>query len=100
MWIVPAKVAGTWTWQSSSGPAELNLRQTFQKIEGSLKLNGKDLMLKNAKLEGAHISFEVGENQASTRTYNGTVNGNTIAGTSKAGTAPEAKWTADRRPAR
>jgi SAM-dependent methyltransferase len=99
MWIVPAKVAGTWTWQSASGPAELTLRQTFQKIEGSLKLNGKDLPLKNAKLEGAHISFEVGDNQASARTYTGMVNGNTIAGSSKAGTAPEAKWTADRRAA-
>lgn len=100
MWIVPAKVAGTWAWQTASGPAELTLRQTFQKIEGTLKINGKDLPLKNAKLEGARISFAAGENQAMTREYSGNVSGNTIVGTTKAGTAPEVKWTADRRPAR
>ncbi len=100
MWIVPAKVAGTWTWQSGSGPAELTLKQNFQKIEGTLKLNGKDLPLKNAKLDGAHISFEVSETPAATRAYTGTVNGNSIAGTTKSGTAQDAKWAAERRAAR
>ena len=100
MWIVPAKVAGTWTWQTATGPAELTLKQNFQKIEGTLKSNGKDLPLKNAKLEGARISFAAGENQATTREYSGNVSGNTIAGTTKTGTAPETKWTADRRPVR
>jgi hypothetical protein len=100
MWTVPAKVAGSWTWQTASGPTELTLRQNFQKIEGSLKMNGKDLPLKNAKLEGARISFAAGENQASTHEYAGTVNGNTISGTTKIGTGPEAKWTADRRATR
>ncbi len=100
MWIVPAKVAGTWTWQTASGPAELTLRQNFQKIEGTLKMNGKDLPLKNAKLEGARITFAAGESQATTREYAGNVSSNTIVGTSKAGTTAEAKWTADRRVAR
>lgn len=100
MWIVPAKVAGVWTWQTASGPAELTLKQNFQKIEGTLKVGGKDLPIKNAKLEGAHISFAAGDTQAATREYSGSVNGNTIAGTTRAGTAPEAKWTADRRVAR
>ncbi len=92
MWIVPAKVAGTWTCQTTSGPAELTLKQNFQKIEGTLRLSGTDLSLKNARLEGARISFSAGD-----REYSGNVNGNTIVGTSKAGTASEAKWTAERR---
>jgi SAM-dependent methyltransferase len=100
MWIVPAMVAGTWTWQTPSGPAEVSLRQNFQKIEGTLKMNGKDLPLQNAKLEGARISFAAGENQASTREYAGTINGNAISGTSRVGTGPEAKWTAERRATR
>lgn len=96
-WIVPARVAGAWTWQTAGGPAELTLRQTFQKIEGSLRLGGKDLPLKNAKLEGPKISFTVGESQATTQNFSGTVSGNTIVGTTKTGTGPESKWTADRR---
>lgn len=98
MWIVPAKVAGTWTWQTASGPVELALKQTFQKIEGSLKMGGKDLPLKNAKLEGAHISFAAGDSPAGAQLFNGSVNGNAISGTVKAGNGPETKWTADRRP--
>jgi SAM-dependent methyltransferase len=96
-WIVPAKVEGTWAWPASAGPAELTLKQTFQKIEGSLKIGAKVLPLKNAKLEGAHISFAVGDNQATTTEYSGTINGNAIAGTAKTGTAAEIKWTAERR---
>jgi hypothetical protein len=96
-WIVPAKVAGAWTWQTASGPAELTLRQIFQKIEGTLRINGKDIPLLNAKLEGAKISFSAGETQAATSEYSGNVNGNTITGTSKAGAASEAKWSAVRR---
>ena len=96
LWIVPARVAGTWTLQTAAGPGELILRQSFQKIEGILRISGKDQPLKNAKLEGAKISFAAGE----TQTYSGNVNGNTIAGTFKSGTGPEAKWTADRRVSR
>jgi SAM-dependent methyltransferase len=100
MWIVPAKVAGTWTWQAAPGNAELTLRQTFQKIEGDLRSSGKGLALKNAKLEGDRITFAAGESQATTEVYTGRVNGNAIEGTMKAGNNPEVKWTAQRRPSK
>jgi SAM-dependent methyltransferase len=96
LWIVPAKVEGTWTWQGSAGAAELTLRQTFQKIEGSMKSGGRELPIKNAKLEGSHITFAVGENQASTREYSGTVNGNSVSGTMKNAGGSETKWAASR----
>jgi hypothetical protein len=86
LWIVPAKVEGTWTWQSNPGTAELNLTQTFQIINGTLKLNGRDLQIKNATIEGNLISFSAGEQK-----YSGRVTGNTIEGTVKAGDS-EQKW--------
>ncbi len=88
LWIVPAKVAGTWTWQSNPGTAELNLTQTFQVISGTLKLDGKDVQIKNTQLEGNHISFSANEQK-----YSGRVTGNTIEGTVKAGDL-EQKWSA------
>jgi precorrin-6B methylase 2 len=91
LWIVPAKVAGTWTWPN----AQLTLRQTFQKIEGSLMINGKEQPLQDTKLEGDKISFVAGGSQ-----YAGRVNANAISGTTKAGTGPEAKWAAARGAAR
>jgi hypothetical protein len=96
-WIVPAKVEGTWTWQSPTGTAELTLRQTFQKIEGALKTGDRELPIKNTGLTGSHITFAVGENQASMREYSGTVTGNSLVGTMKNAGGPESKWAAERR---
>jgi precorrin-6B methylase 2 len=93
-WIVPAKVNGAWTLQAGSSAGELSLQQTFQKITGSLKIDGKVLELKNASLEGASISFSAGD-----QTYSGAVNANSITGTVKDSTGRAAKWTATRRPA-
>jgi SAM-dependent methyltransferase len=99
-WIVPAKVAGAWAWQNGSGTAELTLSQSYQKIEGSLKSDGKELPIQNAKLEGDRISFEVPEGNPTLREYSGRVSGNTIEGSTKVPGAPEARWTAARRTSR
>ena len=98
-WVVPAKVAGTWTWRSNTGSAELSLRQTYQKIEGILRTDGKDLPLKDTKLEGARISFTVAEGNPTVREYSGRVNGDSIDGTTRVAGSAETKWTAERRSA-
>ena len=96
LWIVPAKVAGVWTWPK----AELTLSQGHQKITGSLKLDGQILRLANAKLSGNRISFAVGDSPTALREYSGRVIGNTIQGTVKIPKGPEVKWTAARGVAR
>ena len=98
-WLVPANVAGTWTWQTPGGPAELTLKQTFQKIEGSLKSNGKEQMIQNAKLEGDQISFAIGAGTALMQ-YSGRVNSTSIAGTARTGNGSGVKWAAEHRTAR
>jgi SAM-dependent methyltransferase len=88
LWIVPAKVEGTWRWPSNPGSAELKLSQTFQMINGTLMLNGKKMAVQNAKLEGNHISFSCGDEQ-----YDGQVNGAAIKGMVKT-KDHEQKWSA------
>jgi SAM-dependent methyltransferase len=83
LWIVPAKVAGTWTLPQG----ELTLKQTFQNISGTLKSNGVETPV-NGKLNGEQITFTAGSTE-----YSGRVAGNTIDGTVKNG----AKFTATRR---
>jgi len=73
LWIVPAKVGGTW--KLSQG--ELNLKQTFQMISGTLR-NGNVTTPISGKLNGDQISFTAGSAQ-----YTGRVNGNSIEGTVK-----------------
>jgi precorrin-6B methylase 2 len=81
LWIVPAKVGGTWKLPQG----ELSIKQTFQMISGTLK-SGKNNSQITGKLNGDQISFSAGGTQ-----YSGRVNGNSMEGT-----AGGAKWSATR----
>jgi precorrin-6B methylase 2 len=83
LWIVPAKVEGTW--QTSQG--DLKLTQQYQKVSGTLgtakvegKLNGDQITLTTVGAGAKH-------------TYTGKVAGNQIQGTANGGGA----WTATKR---
>jgi hypothetical protein len=85
LWIVPAKVAGTW--QLPEG--ELVLEQTFQMLRGSLKSpSGTTTAISNGKMRGDQITFMVGD-----RIFNGKVMGSRMEGVF----ATETKWQATRR---
>ena len=84
LWIVPAKVGGAWKLPQG----ELNLKQTFQMISGTLR-NGNVTTPISGKLNGDQISFTAGAAQ-----YTGRVNGNAIEGTVKGGN--DGKWSATR----
>jgi len=88
LWIVPAKVEGTWTWPSDGGTAELTLTQKYQDIAGTARSGGKDLAIKNAKLAGGKISFSAGGQE-----YSGEVKGKVIEGTARMN-GREEKWSA------
>ena len=81
LWIVPAKVEGTW----KLAQGDLALKQTFQMISGTIR-NGNVSTPISGKLNGDQISFTAGGVQ-----YTGRVNGNTIDGT-----AAGDKWSATR----
>lgn len=94
LWIVPAKVDGAWTLQAEPGSSNLKIVQSYQKFEGTLKTGGKELPLKNGKLDGARISFTIGDKPAM-QEYSGLVNGNLIEGIVKVN-GREQKWSAAR----
>src|SRR5574341_2245363 len=68
LWIVPAKVEGTWKLPQG----ELAIKQTFQMITGTLK-NGSTSSPINGKLNGDQITFTAAGTQ-----YTGHVNGNSM----------------------
>ncbi len=80
LWIVPAKVAGTW--QMPQGTLTLN--QSFQMVAGSLGATP----ISDGRLRGEEVTFRVGD-----AVYTGRVDGNTLRGTVTGGGA----WTATRR---
>lgn len=72
LWIVPAKVDGTW----KIGPDELVMRQDFQMIFGTLSVKGKPSSVTDGRLNGNEITFRVGK-----ALFLGHVSGKTMLGT-------------------
>jgi hypothetical protein len=72
LWIVPAKVEGSWQLDSNT----LTIDQEFQNFTGNLG----SAAISNGKLDGANISFTVGK-----QTYTGRVDGNSMSGTISGG---------------
>src|SRR3954471_3503599 len=79
LWIVPAKVEGTWHMPQG----DLKLTQQFQMFTGTLG----STPLAGGKLRGNDITFSVGDAQ-----YSGKVNGSSMEGTIKGGKG--GTWTA------
>lgn len=53
LWIVPARVAGTWLWQSADGRQyRVALEQTYQRVRGEAWVSGEPVRLKAAVLWG------------------------------------------------
>jgi hypothetical protein len=79
LWIIPAKVAGTW--QLPQG--ELTLEQKYQMLSGTLKSTSGTTPIADGKMHGSQITFRVGD-----VVYKGSVNGNTMEGVF----STETKW--------
>jgi len=71
LWIVPAKVDGTWRLDNG----QISFIQNFQNVTGTITIKGKGMKLAG-RLDGDKISFN-----AEGTEYTGTVSGNTISGT-------------------
>ena len=82
LWIVPAKVDGTWKLPQG----EITLKQTYQTLSGSIRSGATTTPITEAKLNGEHISFTAGRVK-----YSGRVRGNSMDGESSSG-----RWTATR----
>jgi hypothetical protein len=86
LWIVPAKVEGTWNLPQG----KLVLNQTFQMISGDLDAGKGPVAISEGRLSGDQISFKIGNAQ-----YTGRVTGNAMEGTVTAGNT-NSKWSASR----
>lgn len=83
LWIVPAKVAGTWKLPQG----ELTLTQQFQMLQGQLKTGDRTTPISDGRMQGSRMTFK-----ADGVEYSGRVDGNRVEGTG-GGTGA---WTATR----
>ena len=88
LWIVPAKVAGTWKSEvqvrGKPVPYEFTLAQEFQKVSGTAQVAGRQVKLENVRLVGDALSFDFAADVQGIpvrHQFAGNVFGSTIAGT-------------------
>jgi hypothetical protein len=101
-YIVPGKIAGQWESLITVGGRgvvyEFDFDQSFQKVSGEIKVDGKPARLPVFRLQGDHMSFEVevpqGTGMAKHR-FQGRVNQEAIEGTVTVGNGQKPqRWSA------
>ncbi len=95
-WVVPARVAGTWQLEAGGEPLALEIRQSFQQVEGTVRVGGRAYPLEDPALRGDGIAFTVwlpgrGGEAAAPRRFTGRVSGEAMRGTLESGGAWSAK---------
>ena len=76
LWIVPARVAGTWTLPTGT----LTLEQEFQLLSGTIDTGDGSAPISDGRMRGSEISFRSGGVRYSGRVRNGTIDGTASAG--------------------
>ena len=105
-WVVPAKASGKWRWRTADAGGsprdfELTLNQLFQKIDGTLKVDGRTVPIESAKLAGEMVSFSARIDEAAgpvSYEFNGRIFSNALEGTVRPqrASATRQAWTATR----
>jgi len=94
LYVVPAKVAGTWSAQMppavSRQPATLSLKQQLTRVSGSVRLDGREIPLEEVKLRGDRLSFRLAGRKGE---FSGQVKGKQIEGIVETGGTKSA-WSA------
>ena len=77
MWIVPARVAGRWLLTDGDRQGELDLRQDFQLLSGTINSGGRSSRIEQGHVNGSRIRFvaDLGDGR---KAFEGRLDGGTI----------------------
>ena len=83
-WVIPANAGGNWrlSWRGEAGEGggDLSTEQTFQKIDGKVRFGALEAGLRDVRLRGDRISFELMDEAGTLRSFTGRVQGDRIEG--------------------
>lgn len=86
-WIVPAQVAGRWTWTSVVAGKELDyevfLQQRYQALAGTVRVDGRSIKLDRARVKGDELHLEfttIVDGMRLTHVMRGKVDGSGVSG--------------------
>jgi hypothetical protein len=78
LWIIPAKVDGTWKVQDGAQNFTLDLKQHFQTFQGIARFDDTRVPLRETGLRGAEIRFVIEGSYGEIKQYHGRVDGKRI----------------------
>jgi hypothetical protein len=100
LWIVPAKVQGTWKLKYAAGnetrEVPLALEQRYQMVKGNVKIGEVNAGIREPALRGDAIRFAFVDGAGVRREFSGKVSGNAMDGTFRADGGAEGRWSATR----
>jgi SAM-dependent methyltransferase len=60
LWIVPANIDGKWQWKAADGrPMSAQIEQAFQTFAGTARSEGDRFNIRNGRIRGEEISFDL-----------------------------------------
>jgi 16S rRNA G966 N2-methylase RsmD len=96
LWLVPARLAGTWDVKTAAGETyQIAFKQRFQMLEGTATGAGKPLKPQSLTLRGNEISFALPDVKGMSR-FSGRVDGDAIEGTVESASGKGTRWSATR----
>jgi hypothetical protein len=96
LWVVPARVEGSWQLSLGGDTYEIRLQQAHQMLKGSAEFRGKQSPLFSAWLRGEELRISFVDRNGDPRSFLGRVTGDTMKGLSSAHGQPDLAWTARR----
>jgi len=106
LWVVPAKVAGTWCWSTPVAGKMRNyefiVAQEFQTFQGAVRVGGQETKIEKGRLSGERLTLNFAmdvEGANVQHQFTGSVTGDAIRGTASLGSAAgsnETPWNAVR----
>jgi precorrin-6B methylase 2 len=93
-WVVPANAGGEWTLTAPGGKEyTLQLKQTYQNLEGTAERNGTSMPLTAARIKGDTVTLEIADPEGTVK-LTGRVEGDSMSSLKR---ARSTRWTAVRK---
>ena len=100
LWVVPANAGGGWRMTvrdaRNAAPFDLTFEQTFQKVKGSARLGQVEAGVRQARLAGERLVFDLLDADGQLRTFDGLVRGDRFEGSVSVAGQPAGAFTAVR----
>jgi SAM-dependent methyltransferase len=77
LWVVPARIGGSWRLKADGRELDLRVEQTFQQFHGTVSAGGaqRTARLRNGRISGAAVSFDLAVAGGASKRYTGTMTG-------------------------